>query len=66
MKHTQIEKVYIELLKLNPINDFRVNNQDIYARIRDYIAKGRNEDGEYIQDYFETLAKLLPIAEAGL
>lgn len=52
-----IEVAYFRLLTLNPADDFRISNQDIYARLRDYIAEEWQWDSERIQNHFEGLAR---------
>lgn len=52
-----LEFAYIALLKLSPADSFRVNNQNIYATLRDAIAHEKGEDAQSVQDDCEEFAR---------
>lgn len=58
MATLQVEKAYIELLKIPALHPFRLRNQEIYARLRDEIARASGDDPQHVQDHYEEEARL--------
>lgn len=47
---------YLKLLSLPVNSDFRVNNQHLYAAVRDALADSLNVKTEIVQDMYERMA----------
>lgn len=51
-----IQDVYAGILAINPSDPFRVFNQKLYCRLRDFISKSSGLSAETIQDIYEEKA----------
>lgn len=51
---------YLALLRVPVTDPWRTQNQDIYARIRDELAKRGKADGQFTQEAFEFVAGMTP------
>ncbi len=51
-----LELAYVAILQLHPIGVWRINNQHVYASLRDGIAKAKGQDAQTVQEYYEELS----------
>lgn len=54
-----ISDAYLFMLQVPATDLLRVQNQGIYAGLRDYIANRTGKDSQDVQDRYEEVAKLL-------
>lgn len=50
---TKLSSAYIALLMIPHDDNFRFHNQDIYARIRDYLAEKQQCSPQVVQEVHE-------------
>lgn len=50
---------YNALLQISPVDPWRINNQAIYAQLRDDIAEKAEMSPEYVQCSFDGVANIM-------